>query len=58
MIILKDTSISEILDFFDAAEQVGKRIQTVINPLQEFDEKNTVAYEARTMKRMFIKLRE
>ena len=29
MIILKDTSISEILDFLDAADQYGKQIQTV-----------------------------
>jgi hypothetical protein len=30
MIILKDTSLSEILDFLDAADQHGKNIPTVI----------------------------
>jgi tetratricopeptide repeat protein 30 len=30
LIILKDTSISEILDFLDAADQYGKAIKTVI----------------------------
>ena len=29
LIILKDTSISEILDFLDAADQYGKAIKTV-----------------------------
>ena len=28
---MKDTSISEALDFLDAADQYGKNIQTVIN---------------------------
>lgn len=30
MIIIKDTSFSEILDFLDAADQYGKGIQTVL----------------------------
>lgn len=29
LIIIKDTSISEILDFLDAADQYGKAIKTV-----------------------------
>lgn len=57
MIIVKDTSISEIIDFLDAAEQVGKGIPTVINLLENPDEKKTVAYEARLLKRMFYKIR-
>lgn len=30
LIVVKDTSISEILDFLDAADQYGKAIKTVI----------------------------
>lgn len=29
MIIMKDTTISEVLDFLDAADQYGKNIPTV-----------------------------
>jgi len=29
LIILKDTTISEVLDFLDAADQYGKAIKTV-----------------------------
>lgn len=57
MLIMKDTSLSEIIDFLDMADEHGKKIQTVINPLEEFDEKHTVSYEARELKRMFLKLR-
>jgi len=57
MIILKDASISEITMFLEQAEQIGKSIATVINPLEATDEKHTVAYEARLLKRMFLKLR-
>ncbi|CAD8079796.1 unnamed protein product [Paramecium primaurelia] len=57
MIILKDTSYSEILDFLDAADSCGKAIPSVINPLEQMDEKHTVSYEARMIKRMFLKLR-
>lgn len=57
MLIIKDTSISEIVDFLDMADEHGKKIPTVINPLEEVDERHTVSYEARELKRMFIKLR-
>jgi len=57
MLILKDTSISEIIDFLDMADEHGKKIPTVINPLEELDERHTVSYEARELKRMFAKLR-
>jgi len=55
MIILKDTSLSEILDFLDAADQHGKAIPTQINTLEAHNEKHTVSYEARLIKRMFLK---
>ena len=58
MLVLPDASFNEILNFLDAVEVHGKTIQTVIDPLGEEDEKKTVAYEAKLMKRMFLKLRE
>lgn len=57
MIILKDTSFSEILDFLDAADQYGKTIPSEINVLDKLDEKSTVSFESRLLKRMFFKLR-
>jgi tetratricopeptide repeat protein 30 len=58
MIVLKDQSFNEILNFLDAAEIHGKDIKTKIDPLGNVDETKTVTYEARVLKRMFLKLRE
>lgn len=58
MLVLPDASYNEILNFLDAIEVHGKNIKTVIDPLEELDEKKTVAYEAKILKRMFLKLRE
>jgi tetratricopeptide repeat protein 30 len=58
MFVLKDSSFNELINFLDAAEIHGKKIKTTVNPLEEADEKRTVAYEARCIKRMFLKLRE
>ena len=44
MIVLKDTTISEIIDFLDLADEHGKNTPTVFNPLEETDEKHTVSY--------------
>lgn len=33
MIVIKDTTISEIIDFLDLADEHGKKIPTVFNPL-------------------------
>jgi tetratricopeptide repeat protein 30 len=57
MLILRDTSMSDILNFLDAADEHGKKIQTEIKPLEAFDERKTVSFEARELKRLFIKLR-
>lgn len=57
MIVIKDTTISEIIDFLDLADEHGKNIPTVFNPLEEIDEKRTVSYEARELKRMYMKMR-
>jgi tetratricopeptide repeat protein 30 len=59
MVVLPDTALAEILLFLDAAEVYGKDIATEINPLeQQQNQKKTVAYEARVLKRMFLKLRD
>ena len=58
MIVMKDASVMEILMFLDAAEAYGKDITTVINPLDTDNMKNTVSYEARQLKRLFLKMRE
>ena len=57
MIVIKDTTISEIIDFLDLADEHGKTIPTVFSPLEEIDEKHTVSYEARELKRMYMKMR-
>jgi tetratricopeptide repeat protein 30 len=57
MLVVKDTTISEVVDFLDLADEHGKTIPTVINPLEELDEKHTVSYEARELKRIYIKMR-
>lgn len=33
MLVIKDTTISEIVDFLDLVDQNGKSIPTVFNPL-------------------------
>jgi tetratricopeptide repeat protein 30 len=56
MILIKDTTISEILNFLDLADEHGKNTPTVFNPLEEIDDKHTVSYEARELKRMYNKM--
>jgi tetratricopeptide repeat protein 30 len=68
MLILKDSSIEEILDFFDKAEAAGQNIPAVIGPqvdVPQYDANGelipdapppTVAFEARQLKALFMKL--
>jgi len=66
MLMLKDASIHEILNFLDAADQHGANIVTVIGPQLSADGQVTeadrathnVSYEARQLKKIFLKLRE
>ena len=58
MLVLPDASFNEILNFLDAVEVHGKNIKTIIDPLEEADPKKTVTFEAKLLKRMFLKLRE
>lgn len=58
MIILKDNTYTEILNFLDLAEETGKNIPTNLAPLLKEEDKDKfyVSYEARQLKRMFLKL--
>lgn len=59
MILLKDEAFDDIINFFDAAAQVGRNISTSISPLEsEGDSKKTVAHEARLLKKFFLKIRD
>eukprot|EP01012_Entosiphon_sulcatum_P046546 TRINITY_DN625_c0_g1_i1.p1 TRINITY_DN625_c0_g1~~TRINITY_DN625_c0_g1_i1.p1 ORF type:complete len:674 (-),score=126.40 TRINITY_DN625_c0_g1_i1:16-2037(-) len=61
MIMLKDITYNEILAFFDAADVHGKGIPAVIHmdpSKQDHSEQNTVRYEARLLKKIFLRLRE
>merc|ERR550537_1714385 len=62
---LKDASLHEIIAFLDAADQHGAGIPTVIAPsvvidgqAQEDQSTNNVAFEARQIKKIYLKLRE
>ncbi len=43
MIMVKDTTLSEVIDFLDLADEHGKNIPTIFNPLEEGDERQTVS---------------
>jgi tetratricopeptide repeat protein 30 len=65
MLMLKDATFNEILqEFLEAAEAHGQNIPTTImanDPLQNglsTKRPNTAAYEARLLKKMFLKLRD
>eukprot|EP00922_Rhytidocystis_sp_ex-Travisia-forbesii_P067069 GHVS01099691.1.p1 GENE.GHVS01099691.1~~GHVS01099691.1.p1 ORF type:complete len:232 (+),score=22.85 GHVS01099691.1:368-1063(+) len=57
MMLLKDQSFNEVLDFLDAAAEHGKHIPTTITPLGEPTAQHaTVSVEARLLKRLMSKL--
>jgi tetratricopeptide repeat protein 30 len=58
MIIINDQVFMEILNFLDAADFYGKNINTSFNVLEERNEKNTVSYEARALKNIFLKIKD
>uniref|UniRef100_A0A0G4HAD3 Tetratricopeptide repeat protein 30 n=1 Tax=Chromera velia CCMP2878 TaxID=1169474 RepID=A0A0G4HAD3_9ALVE len=58
MILLKDQTYHEILAFLDLAIVHGTDIQSQINPLGRQRARNTVAFEAKLIKRLFLRLRE
>eukprot|EP00316_Scyphosphaera_apsteinii_P025227 CAMPEP_0119320160 /NCGR_PEP_ID=MMETSP1333-20130426/51696_1 /TAXON_ID=418940 /ORGANISM="Scyphosphaera apsteinii, Strain RCC1455" /LENGTH=149 /DNA_ID=CAMNT_0007326817 /DNA_START=117 /DNA_END=566 /DNA_ORIENTATION=+ len=60
MIMLKDVTFNEILEFLDAIDSCGKKVPTQVqdHPDKPVDtEKCNVSYEARHIKQMYIKLR-
>ena len=58
MLVLPDSSYNEILNFLDAVEIHGKNVKTVIDPLEESNEKKTAAYEAKLIKKLVLQLRD
>jgi len=60
MISIKDATMHDILLFLDAIEEHGKDISAVItqNQQDEINDTNNVAYEARQLKQIFVKLAE
>jgi len=59
----QDTSIAEILEFFDKAEREGHNIMSVIGPQVDVPDElrpdistHNVAFEARQLKMLFLKL--
>ena len=57
MIMLKDSSFTEMMAFLDEAEKYGKDIPTNFASNGK-NEARTVAWEARALKRMFLRLRD
>jgi tetratricopeptide repeat protein 30 len=70
LLILRDSSLEEVLEFLDRAEQHGRNVASVIGPQvveqqgggsgtegQEMSTHN-VAYEARQLKMLFLRLRD
>lgn len=63
MILLKDAIYKDILVFLDSCDKFGKQIPSSISQLPEdlgggSTEVNTVSYEARRIKAVFLKLRD
>jgi tetratricopeptide repeat protein 30 len=59
MIILKDSILQEVFQFFDACEIHGKTIPVVVDPIGQSNidpDKNRVSHEARLLKSLFLKL--
>lgn len=56
-LIVKDTTISEVIEFLDYCNEHGKNINTLFVPSLENEEKNTVGYQAREIKRLYLKIR-
>lgn len=64
MLILKDSSMNEVIEFLEKAELHGKNISTIMGPQIDIGNGDTppdpathnVAYEARQLKSIFLKL--
>ncbi|KPA80272.1 hypothetical protein ABB37_04569 [Leptomonas pyrrhocoris] len=61
MVALKDSSFEEILVFFDQADLYGEKIPAFVHPdpsKQDTSARNTVRWEARQLKKLYLTLRE
>lgn len=64
LLILRDSSLDEVLEFLDRAEQHGHNVPSVTGPQVEGINEgldtstHNVAFEARQLKNLFLKLRE
>lgn len=61
MVIIKDTTLDSIVAFFDQADHYGEKIPATIHPdpsKQNTSIKNTVRWEARQLKNLYLRLRE
>jgi tetratricopeptide repeat protein 30 len=60
MLMMKDATFHEILNFLDAADLHGKNILTVISQMDnEVDPAiHNVSFEARMLKKLYMKLRD
>jgi len=59
MILVKDSLMTEILAFFDAANLHGKAPAKVVDdPMQQHGHVNTIQHEARVLKRLFLMIGE
>jgi hypothetical protein len=56
MLVLPDASYNELLNFLDAVEIHGKNVKTVLDPLEDENDKKSAAYEAKLIKRIVLKL--
>ena len=66
MLVLKDASVDEMLDFLSKAAEAGRNIKTVIGPQVQLDPDDlelqdgtthNVAYEARQLKTLFLQFK-
>lgn len=61
MVLLKDTTFDETLTFFDQADSFGENIPAFIHPdpsKQDTSARNSVRWEARQLKNLYLKLRD
>jgi len=65
MLMLKDATVHEIITFLEAADEHGQNILTVIGPAvdpdglhSEANQQHNVSWEARQLKKIFLKLRD
>lgn len=61
MVVLNDSVYADTLVFFDQCEFHGRAIPAIVDPMGQEGlgtTRNTVAYEARLLKSLFIRLYE